>query len=75
MKSSKKTLPFSSRELEVLELICNQFTTTEIASKLFISPRTVDGHRINLLNKIDCKNTAGLVAYAVKKNVVTLYTI
>lgn len=75
MKNSKNKLPFSSRELEVLELICNQYTTTEIANKLFISPRTVDGHRVNLLNKIECRNTAGLVAYAVKRNVVNLYTV
>lgn len=75
MKNSKNKQPFSSRELEVLELICNQYTTTEIARKLFISPRTVDGHRIKLLHKIECRNTAGLVAYAVKKNVVKLYTI
>ena len=75
MNRSKKKDIFSSRELEILELICNQFTTPEIARKLFISPRTVEGHRNNLLQKINCKNTAGLVAYAVKKNVVQLYSI
>jgi DNA-binding NarL/FixJ family response regulator len=41
----------SSRELEVLQLICEQNTTAEIAERLFISPRTVDGHRNRLLEK------------------------
>jgi DNA-binding NarL/FixJ family response regulator len=63
----------SSRELEILELICNQFTTAEIAAKLFISPRTVDGHRNNLLVKLDCKNTAGLVVYALQNEIVKIY--
>ena len=63
----------SQRELEVLELICNQFTTTEIARRLYISPRTVEGHRNNLMNKVNRRNTAGLVAYAVTENLVRLY--
>lgn len=60
------------RELEILQLICNQYTTSEIAEKLFISPRTVDGHRNNLLEKTESKNTAGLVVYAIQKNIVQL---
>jgi len=75
MNNTKKNKLFSSRELEILELICNQYTTSEIAEKLFISPRTVEGHRNNLLQKLNCRNTAGIVAYAVNKNVVQLYTI
>ncbi len=63
----------SSRELEILELICNQYTTSEIAGKLYISPRTVDGHRNNLLSKLSCKNTAGLVAYAMQNEIVKIY--
>ena len=55
----------SSREIEVLELIVNEFSNQEIAEKLFISIRTVDAHRRNLLNKIDVKNTAGLVKFAI----------
>jgi DNA-binding NarL/FixJ family response regulator len=60
------------REAEILELICQQFTTDEIAEKLFISPKTVDGHRINLLQKTGSRNTAGLVVYAVKNNLVRI---
>jgi len=64
--------PISARELEILQLICNQFTTAEIAGKLFISPRTVDGHRNNLLTKLNCKNTAGLVVYALQNHLVSI---
>ena len=70
-KSASSTL--SMRELEVLELICNQYTTSEIARKLYISPRTVDGHRKKLMTKVNCRNTAGLVVYAVKEDLVKIY--
>ena len=56
------------REKEVLELICQEMTTGDIAEKLFISKRTADGHRNNLLLKTGCKNTAGLVVYAIRNN-------
>ncbi len=56
----------TSREKEIIQLICKEFTTSEIAEKLFISERTVDGHRNNLLLKTGCRNTAGLVLYAIK---------
>ncbi|MDR8389622.1 response regulator transcription factor [Aliifodinibius sp. S!AR15-10] len=60
----------TDRELEVLELICQEFTNREIAEKLQISVRTVDSHRSNLLKKTDSKNTVGLVKYAFKNNLV-----
>lgn len=60
----------SKREIEVLELICAEYTTNEIAEKLFISPRTVDGHRNNLLLKTGSKNVAGLVIYGIQKKLV-----
>ncbi len=60
----------TKREHEVLELICQQFTTQEIADKLFISERTVEGHRNNLFLKTKVKNVAGLVIYAVQKNLI-----
>lgn len=62
----------SKREKEVLQLICEEMTTQEIASKLFISPRTVDGHRNNLLQKLDCRNTAGLVIIALQEQLVDI---
>lgn len=60
------------REQEILKLICNELTATEIADKLFISTRTVDGHRQNLLDKIGARNTAGLVIYAIKNKLLDL---
>lgn len=60
------------REKEVLELICKEFTTQEIAEKLFLSVRTVDGHRNNLLEKTGARNTAGLVIFALKNDLVNL---
>jgi DNA-binding NarL/FixJ family response regulator len=54
----------TTREREVLELICKQYTTPEIAEKLFISPRTVEVHRKHLLEKTNVKNSAGLVIFA-----------
>ncbi len=62
----------SPREMDVLQLICEQFTTTEIADKLYLSKRTVDGHRNNLLIKTQTRNVAGLVAYAIQNAVVTI---
>lgn len=59
-------IALTERESVILKLICNELTNTEIADKLFISNRTVDGHRTNLLSKIGCKNTAGLVIFAIK---------
>ncbi len=62
----------TAREKEVLELICKQYNTQEIADKIFISPRTVEGHRINLLQKTDCKNIAGLVVYAIQNKIIDI---
>ncbi|WP_421773517.1 response regulator [Gracilimonas sp.] len=70
---SKKREPdeanITERELEVLKLIVNEFTNQEIADQLYVSVRTVDAHRRNLLQKTGAKNTAGLVKYAIKNNV------
>jgi two-component system, NarL family, response regulator DegU len=63
--------PLSEREIEVLRAICQGLTNTEIAGKLFISPRTVEGHRNNMLLKTGAKNTAGLVVYAMTKGYYT----
>jgi DNA-binding NarL/FixJ family response regulator len=62
----------TNREKEVLELICQQYSTNEISQKLFISSRTVEGHRNNLLLKTESKNIAGLVVYAIQNKIVVL---
>ncbi len=58
----------TTREIEVLQKICAQKTSKEIADELFISPRTVEGHRNKLLEKTNSKNIAGLIIYAVENN-------
>lgn len=62
-------ISLTQRELIILKMICDEFTNTEIAEKLFISSRTVDGHRNNLLAKTNCKNTAGLVKFAIRYDI------
>lgn len=65
-KKAKSVNELSSRELDILVLICEEQTTADIAKKLHIAERTVEWHRNNLLTKTDSRNTAGLVMYAVK---------
>ena len=60
----------SEREIEVLRLIAQEYSNGEIANKLFISIRTVDTHRRNLLEKLHVKNTVGLVKYAIKMGII-----
>jgi len=62
----------SEREQEILYLICKGFSNIEIADKLFISKRTVDNHRANILFKTNTKNTASLVVYAIKNKLVEI---
>lgn len=62
----------SEREKEILLHICKGLTNFEIADKLFISKRTVDKHRANILEKTHCKNTANLVVYAIKNGLVEI---
>jgi DNA-binding NarL/FixJ family response regulator len=71
-ESNKKEALFTltPREKEILQLICEEHTTGEIAQQLFISKRTVEGHRQNLLDKTGVRNTAGLVIYALKNQLV-----
>jgi DNA-binding NarL/FixJ family response regulator len=57
----------TKRETEVLKLIVEGYTSPEIAKMLYISPRTVETHRANLMNKLKIKNTAALVRYALEK--------
>lgn len=62
----------SSREIEILLAICRGLSNQEIAEELFISKRTVDAHRANILEKTGCKNTASLVVYAIRNQLVEL---
>ncbi len=69
---SSLEMELSDREKGILTLICEQYTNTEIAAKLSLSYRTVEWHRTNLLRKLRCRNTAGLVAVAIIRNLVQI---
>ncbi|NQU87325.1 MAG: response regulator transcription factor [Mariniphaga sp.] len=63
---------FTRREQEVLELICKEFTTQQIANKFDVSPRTIESHRKNLIEKSGVKNLAGLIVFAIKNKIVKI---
>ena len=58
------------REMEILQLIAEELTNTEIAERLFISPHTVENHRNHILQKLGVKNTAGLMIKAVEQGLI-----
>lgn len=60
----------SKREIEVLTLICKEYSNSEIAEKLFLSVSTVETHRKNLIAKLGVNNTVGLVKFALKNNLI-----
>lgn len=69
-ESESETL--STRETEILIEVCRGLSNQEIADKLFISKRTVDKHRANILEKTGCRNSANLVYYAIKNKLIEL---
>lgn len=69
-KTPKNVVNFTSRELEILQMISKGLSNKEIADKLYISERTVFGHKANLFAKTDCDNTLRLLLYAVKNKLV-----
>ena len=71
-KTDEEVIGFSNRELEVLSHVCEGLSTKEIADRLFISSRTVEKHRANLMTKIDAKNIIEVIIYAVKHKLIDL---
>jgi DNA-binding NarL/FixJ family response regulator len=69
-KKSRK-VEFSDREKQIIALICEENTNKEIGEKIFISTRTVEGHRQKIMEKMDVKNTVGLVIYAIRNKIYT----
>src|SRR3569833_2025140 len=61
---------FTERERQIIQLICRQHTAQEIGDQLFLSKRTVEGYRTRILEKMDVKNTAGVVVFALKHNLI-----
>lgn len=60
----------SKREVEILKLICKEYSNGEIAEKLFLSISTIETHRKNLIAKLGVNNTVGLVKYAIRNNLI-----
>jgi len=68
--TEQKNELLTDRETEILKLIAGGFSNKEIGDRLFISHRTVDTHRTNLMKKLDVNNIAGLISYAIKNGIV-----
>lgn len=68
-KNKENTITLSDREREILQLIVKEYTREQIANKLFISPKTVDNHRVNILLKTNRKSTIGLVKFALQNGI------
>ena len=60
----------SSREIEVLKLIAMEYSTNEVADKLFVSVNTIESHRKSLMKKLDVKNVVGLIKFAMRHKLV-----
>ncbi|MEM9819628.1 MAG: response regulator transcription factor [Bacteroidota bacterium] len=71
-RTKKPVKTLSQRELEVLQLVVDELTTQAIAQQLFISPKTVDTHRKNILKKTGVKTIVGLIKYAIANDLVDL---
>ncbi|MCO4292392.1 response regulator transcription factor [Solitalea sp. MAHUQ-68] len=69
-KVSAYEIPLTNREKEILKLIAEEKSNQQIADELFISLRTVETHRLNLSQKLNIKNTAGLVKEAIKRGLI-----
>ncbi len=68
---SQKAL-FSPREVEIMRLICQEYSNKEISEQLYLSIRTVEGYRLRILEKTEARNTAGVVVYAIRKGIFKL---
>ena len=60
----------NDRELTFLKMCCSEMTYKEIADKMCLSPKTIDGYRANLFEKLEAKSRVGLVLYAIKNGIV-----
>lgn len=62
----------TEREMQVLKLVAEGFSNNEIAERLFLSPKTIDNHRTNIMRKLEVHNVVQLVRYALKNNIITI---
>jgi DNA-binding NarL/FixJ family response regulator len=70
LQTSSPSIEFSQREIEVLNLIAEGMTNVEMADKLFISKRTIEGHRQSLIEKTGVRNTASLIKHAIQHGII-----
>ncbi|MGB0881091.1 MAG: response regulator transcription factor, partial [Polaribacter sp.] len=71
--NEENTITFKERELTFMKLACTEeLTYKEIADKMFLSPKTIDGYRDVLFTKLNVKNRVGLVMYAIKNKIYTI---
>lgn len=68
----KNLVPLNDRETDFLKYSCTELTYKEIAEKMFVSPRTIDGYRDSLFEKLHVKTRVGLVMYAIKNGIVNI---
>ena len=71
-KYTKNIIKLKEHEIAFLKLVCTELTYKEIADKMFKSPRTIDGYRDDLFEKLNIKTRVGLVMYAIKNGITTL---
>lgn len=70
--NEKVQVRLSEREIEILKLVKEQYSTKEIADKLFKSERTIEGHRKNMLEKTKSRNVVGLIIWGIKNNIIEI---
>ena len=70
LNGNSDTVKLKDREIEFLKLVCTEMTYKKIAEKMFLSPKTIDGYRDALFEKLETKNRIGLVIYAIKHKIV-----
>jgi len=69
---NKEEVKFKENELTFLQLACSEMTYKEIAGVMSLSPKTIDGYRHELFNKLNIKNRVGLVIYALKNEIIKI---
>lgn len=69
-----KSCMLTTREIEVVNLIVSEYSTSEIATKLFLSKETIKSHRARIMEKMQVRNVAGLVREALYQNIISLKT-
>jgi DNA-binding NarL/FixJ family response regulator len=70
--TGQQQIDLNDREIEVLRLVCQEHSNQEIADKIFLSVRTVEGYRARLFEKTGSKNLVGLVIFAIKKGIISV---